>query len=260
MKSHLKKMIKTAFEAPKPDYRKKEELLRMLPQPTISVWKFILIQASYIRKRTLFLSIILLFPALKGANILHRLSGVNSTRLLPVLNGANSIRTGDLWLISAFIPFLALLAVVESKRSTTYGMDEFEMAARFSLKSIMLARMSVLGLLDAFILCCFVPLCYMNSSLSLIQTGVYILTPYLLTVNISLWITRHFHGREVIYACVSAAVMVSGANIVLCTKPDYIYQFYYLKWWLIFAVLLALGMIYETYRTVKQTEELVWNL
>lgn len=257
MNSHLKKMIKTAFEAPKPDYRKKEELLRTLPQPTISMWKFILIQASYIRKRTLFLSILLLFPALYGANMLSVLKDAN---MLPTLNGANSIRTGDLWLISAFIPFLALLAVAESTRSTTYGMDEFEMATRFSLKSIMLARMSVLGLLDAFILCCFVPLCYMNSSLSLIQTGVYILTPYLLTVNISLWITRHFHGREVIYACVSAAVMVSGANIVLCTKPDYIYQFYYLKWWLIFAVLLALGMIYETYCTIKQTEELAWNL
>lgn len=251
MKSQLKKMIKTAFEAPKPDYRKKEELLRTLPQPTISMRKFILIQASYIRKRTLFLSMLLLLPTLNG---------INSIRLFPVLNGVNSIRTGDLWLISAFIPFLALLAVTESTRSTTYGMDEFEMATRFSLKSIMLARMSVLGLLDAFILCCFVPLCYMNSSLSLIQTGVYILMPYLLTVNISLWITRHFHGREVMYACMSVAVMVSGANIVLCTKLDYIYQFYYLKWWLIFAVLLVGGMMYETYRTVKQTEELAWNL
>lgn len=239
MNRQLKKMIKTAFEAPKPDYRKKEEFLKMFQQPTISMWKIILIQASYIRKRTLFLSMLLLLPA---------------------LNGINSIRTGDLWLISAFIPFLALLAVTESTRSTTYGMDEFEMATRFSLKSIMLARMSVLGLLDAFILCCFVPLCYMNSGLSLIQTGVYILTPYLLTVNISLWITRHFHGREVLYACMSVAVMVSGANIVLCTKPDYIYQFYYLKWWLIFAVLLVGGMMYETYRTIKQTEELAWNL
>lgn len=239
MNRQLKKKIKKAFEVPEPDRQEKEKFLRMLPQPQISILKFIFIQASYIRKQTLFLSILLLFPALQGAN---------------------SIRTGDLWVASAFIPFLGLLAVAESTRSTTYGMGEFEMATRFSLKSIVLARMSVLGLLDAFILCCFIPLCYIDSNLSIIQTGVYLLVPYLLTVNISLWITRHFHGREVIYACVSVAAMVSVANVVLCTGADYVYQFYYLKWWLILSVLLVGEMIYEAYRTIKQTEELAWNL
>lgn len=239
MNRQLKMGIKKAFEAPEPDLQEKEKFLRMLPQPQISMLKFVLIQASYLRKRTLFLSILLLFPALKGAA---------------------SIRTGDLWIASAFIPFLGLLAVAESTRSTTYGMGEFEMATRFSLKSTMLARMSVLGLLDAFILCCFVPLCYINSSLSIIQTGVYLLVPYLLTVNISLWITRHFHGREVIYACTSVAAMVSIANVALCIGADYIYQFYYLKWWLILSAILLSEMIYETYCTIKQTEELAWNL
>lgn len=239
MNRQLKKKIKKAFEAPEPDRQEKEKFIRMLPQPQISILKFIFIQASYIRKQTLFLSILLLFPALQGAN---------------------SIRTGDLWVASAFIPFLGLLAVAESTRSTTYGMGEFEMATRFSLKSTVLARMSVLGLLDALIFCCFIPLCYINSNLSVIQTGVYLLVPYLLTVNISLWITRHFHGREVIYACMSVAAMVSVANVVLCTGADYVYQFYYLKWWLILSVFLVGEMIYETYRTIKQTEELAWNL
>ena len=84
--------------------------------------------------------------------------------------------------------------------------------------------------------------------------------PYLLTVNISLWITRHFHGKEVIYACMSVAAMVSVANVVLCTGVNYVFQLYYLKWWLILSALLVGVMIYETYRTIKQTEELAWNL
>ncbi|MDE5866589.1 MAG: hypothetical protein K2H31_08330 [Lachnospiraceae bacterium] len=235
MNRQLKKRIKKAFEAPGLDQKEKEKFLRMLPQPQISMLKFILIQASYIRKRTLFLSMLLLFPALKSAD---------------------SIRTGDLWVASAFIPFLGLLAVAESTRSTTYGMGEFEMATRFSLKSTLLARMSVLGLLDAFILCCFIPLCCINSSLSIIQTGVYLLVPYLLTVNISLWISRHFHGKEVIYSCMSVAAMVSVANVALCIRAEYVYQFFFLKWWLILAVLLTGEMIYETYRTINQTEEL----
>ncbi|MDE6749450.1 MAG: hypothetical protein K2K21_10405 [Lachnospiraceae bacterium] len=239
MNRQLKKRIKKVFEAPEPDLNEKEKFLRMLPQPQISMLKFILIQASYIRKQTLFLSMLLLFPALKSAN---------------------NIRTGDLWVASAFIPFLGLLAVAESTRSTTYGMGEFEMATRFSLKSTVLARMSVLGLLDAFIFCCFIPLCCINSSLSIIQTGVYLLVPYLLTVNISLWISRHFHGKEVIYACMSVAAMVSGVNVALCIRADYVYQFNFLKWWLILSALLVGEMIYETYRTIKQTEELAWNL
>lgn len=239
MNHQLKKRIKKAFEAPAPNPLEKEKFLRMLPQPQISILKFIFIQASYIRKQTLFFSVLLLFPALKSAD---------------------NIRTGDLWVASAFIPFLGLMAVAESTRSTTYGMGEFEMATRFSLKSTVLARMSVLGLLDAFVLCCFIPLCCINSSLSIIQTGVYLLVPYLLTVNTSLWITRHFHGREVIYSCMGVAAMVSVANVVLCTGADYVYQFYYLKWWLILSALLAGEMIYETYRTIKQTEELAWNL
>ena len=239
MNRKLKMRIKKAFEAPEPDPQEKEKFLRMLPQPQIGMLKFILIQASYIRKQTLFFSVLLLFPALKSAD---------------------NIRTGDLWVASAFIPFLGLLAVAESTRSTTYGMGEFEMATRFSLKSTVLARMSVLGLLDAFILCCFVPLCYINSNLSIIQTGVYLLVPYLLTVNISLWISRHFHGREVIYSCMGVAAMVSGVNVVLCIRAEYVYQFFYLKWWLILAALLAGEMVYETYRTIKQTEELAWNL
>ena len=50
-----------------------------------------------------------------------------------------------LWIISALIPFIAMSILTENARSGIYLMAELEMAARFSLKSVILARMEILG-------------------------------------------------------------------------------------------------------------------
>ena len=236
MNKQLKRSIQKAFEAPKPDQQEKARFLRTLPQPQISMWQFILTQAAYLRKRTLFLSVLLLFPALTGAYYIEK---------------------STLWVVSALIPFLGLLAVTENARSTVYGMNEFELSARFSLKSVILARMGILGALDVFILCCLTPLCSIGNQFSLFQTGIYLLVPYLLTVNINLWITRRFHSKEAIYDCMGAAVMVSGANAGLHFIADFVYQFSYIRWWSVLFVFLVGKMIYEMHCTIKQTEELV---
>lgn len=239
MNRQLKQSVQKAFEAPKPNQQEKARFLRTLPQPKISMWRFILNQAAYLRKWVLLLSVLLLFPAFIGAYYIDK---------------------NTLWGISALIPFLAFMAVAEGARSTVYGMSELEMSTRFSLKSVLLARWSVLGLADTLVLCCLVPLCCISNRISLIQTGVYLLVPYLLTVNISLWITRRFHGKDAIYGCMSVAVLVSGTNIGLRFIAEFVYQASYTNYWLILSALLLGGMVYQLYRTIKQTEEYTWNL
>ena len=177
MDNKLKRNIQKAFEAPRPNRQEKARFLRALPGPRISMSRFILVQASYMRKMTLVFSVLLLLPAVIGANY---------------------ISENTLWIVSAFVPILGLLAVAESTRSTMYGMSEFEMSTRFSLKSVVMARMSVLGVLDFIVLVCAIPLCYSVSGFSLLQTGLYLLVPYMLTVNISLWLIRHLQSRETI--------------------------------------------------------------
>lgn len=239
MNRQLKKELKKAFEAPKPDRQQKARFLNRLPRSRISMLQFVLVQAAYLRKRTLFLSVLLLFPALAGSF---------------------DIDLDILWAIAALVPFLGMLAVAESTRSAMYGMAEFEMSARFSLKSVVLARMSILGLLDVVLLCCAIPLCCINSDITILQTGAYLFVPYLLTVNISLWITRRFHGRGVIYACMSVAVLVSVANAWLHIAADFVYRFAYVKWWILLAGLLAGVTIYETNCMIKRTEDAAWSL
>ena len=160
MDNKLKRNIQKAFEAPQPNRQEKARFLRALPGPRISMFRFILVQASYMRKMTLVFSVLLLLPAVIGANY---------------------ISENTLWIVSAFVPILGLLAVAESTRSTMYGMSEFEMSTRFSLKSVVMARMSVLGVLDFIVLVCAIPLCYTGSGFSLLQTGLYLLVPYMLT-------------------------------------------------------------------------------
>ena len=239
MNKKLKNDIQKAFEAPTPNQQEKMRFLRTLPKPKISMWQFILTQATFLRKSTLLISLTLIIPALLGTYY---------------------IDLNTIWVISSLIPFLALLAVTESTRSAVYGMIEFEMSTRFSLKSVVLARLSILGILDFIILCCVTPLCCISSEIPLFQTAIYLFVPYLLTVNTNLWITRHFQGKESIYACMSIAVLISGLNVSLHFIAKFIYQFSYFNWWLLLAVILIVGMINEISRTIKQTEEYRWNL
>ena len=239
MNTKIKRNIQKAFEIQEPDQQEMTRFLKTLPQPQISMWQFVLTQTTYLRKWTLFFSMLLLFPALLCSYYIEK---------------------NTLWIVSAFIPFLGLLAVTENARSMVYGMSEFEMSTRFSLRSVILARMGILGVLDMFVFCCLTPLCCINNHFSLLQTGIYLLIPYLLTVTIGLWITRRFHGKEAIYGCMSMTVLISGINTGLHFIADFVYQFFYIKWWFILSIFLIGIMIYEIYYTIKQTEELVWNL
>lgn len=239
MNNKLQRNIQKAFEAPQLNQQEKLRFLRALPGPRISMFRFILTQATYMRKLTLVFSILLLFPAVIGA--------VN-------------VAKHTLWIISAFVPILGLLAVTESTRSMMYGMSEFEMSTRFSLKSVVLARMSILGLINFAVIAVLTPLCRIGNDFSLLQTGMYLLVPYMLTVNFSLWIARRVNGKETIYGCMCVAVIVSGINTGLHFVTDLVYQEVYISWWIVLLIFLILGMAYEIHCTIKRTEEYTWNL
>lgn len=53
MNGQLKRNIQKAFKTPELDEQKKAEFLKKVPQPPISMWQFILIQAAYLRKKNM---------------------------------------------------------------------------------------------------------------------------------------------------------------------------------------------------------------
>lgn len=236
MKTDRKELLKRAFEAPAPV--RKQEFIRKMPQTEPGRYKLWLVQAEYISKWVWGISAALFFISLIGARILER---------------------DMLWVISAFLPFVALSAVTENTRSVVYGMAELEMAARFSLKSILLVRMGILGSFHLCLLCFLIPFGQQNSTVTLLQAGVYMLVPYLLTIAAGLWIVKRVRGRDSVYGCLGAAAAVSAAEGILHSAAGVLFENSFLFWWMAILLILTVLTAAQYGKMICQAEELVRN-
>ena len=232
----MKKMLQTAYEAPEP--LKKEKFLRKLPKAQISHTEFMLLQAAYMKKWVWIVSVLVLGIALKSASFLEK---------------------NMLWFLSALMPFIALTVTTENTRSAAYGMEELEMASRFSLRSVALARMGILGGVHFMMICCLIPVSLQNQIYGPLQAGVYLTVPYLLTVIPGLMAARRIHGKESGYVCAGIAVIVSIAFVTQGSN-GVVYREKYFSWWLAAFFILIIMLGAEWRRTIKETEELAWNL
>ena len=113
------------------------------------------------------------------------------------------------------MPLLALTVVSESGRSQNYEMAELEMATRFSLRSVVLARLGILGMENLIVLSLLLPVETARQGGTVVQAGVYVLVPYLMTTFSGLWIVRRIHGREAVYICAGTAVCISFLTMAL---------------------------------------------
>lgn len=230
-------LLQKIFEAPPP--RHKEAFIRNLPQPRLNCLSFMLLQAGYMPRWIWVLSAVLLALSLAAACLLNQ---------------------DILYILSAMIPFAAVSSGIESGRSQIYAMEELEMSSRFSLKSVLLARMGILGISHLILLGFLIPLGSIHSPANLLQTGVCLLTPYLASTVTGLWISRKIRGKEAVYAYLGAATAVSGIQMYLqTTLPEY-YQTNYFHRQIVLLLLLTAATIYESIKIIQETEELRWNL
>ena len=232
-KRELTQALRGAFDAPAAEG--KRAFLRALPPQRVSMIAFIRAQARYIRK-WVWAASALVFCLAVGAAVYTP--------------------PDALWTAGALVPFAALAAVTEGTRSAVYAMEELELATRFSLKSVVLARMSLLGLVHGLLLGLLTPF----GGVGLLRTGVYLLTPYLLTSLLSLAAARRVRGREAIYVCGAMAVLVSGLSAALHASFHDLYAAGNFRWWLaaLAACIALTGCEYS--KIIKKSEELSWSL
>lgn len=236
MKQDMKAYLQEAFEAPKPE--RKETFLRKVGPVQISTFTFVQSQIGYIRKRVWAVSVLILLLALVCADYVGRES---------------------LWIISAFVPYIALCAVTESTRSVTYGMWELEMSTRFSLRSVTMARLVAIGLVHLTILAGLIWVSGGTNLFPVIMRGVYLVVPYLLTSVLGVIAVRKLQEYHTAYVCTGCAVMVSILSVYLRGFLSWVYEEKYFIWWCLLAVYL-LGRGYKEYKEmIYQTEEHVWN-
>lgn len=232
-----KNKLKQAFDAPEPV--KKRAFLRHLDLPGMSVHAFLFSQIGYIRKWVWCVSAMVFAVSMLGAAFLP---------------------DTVLWLISGLTPLMALTIISESGRSELYKMDELEMATRFSLKSVVFARLVILGLMNLLILVGVLPAGIRSHTSAPFAAGLYIVTPFLLTSFTGLCIVRKFRGQETIYACVGATVGISVFFVLSHNIVPFIYEEQCIAAWMITALALLFGNGKQCIAMIKKTEEFAWNL
>lgn len=130
MNKKLKRALEAGFDAPKPV--DKERFLKTLRYPKISYLDFLFRQLFYIRKRVWVLSAMIVLIGWAAAFLSP----------LPIHWPTESEKV---WIVSAILPFLALLTATEIYRSSLNRMAELEISCRFSLSQIIVARTTLLG-------------------------------------------------------------------------------------------------------------------
>jgi len=241
MKHSDRKYIKSAFKeiyaAPEP--LRKSEFLRGIKPSGISNTQFIMSQILYIRKFVWILSVVLI-------GMLTWLSGYVSVEIL--------------WPVTASMPFVAMIAVSENMRSNTYKMTELEMASRFSLKSIIFARMTAIGIFHMILLLILAFFTGANAELDFFKVGVYLLVPYLMTAVISMHVSRKLRGNEVNYVCMGIATIVAAVDAVLQGMVPYITDGKCFKYWIMVLVVLTVCTVMEYRKNIFRMEEALWSL
>ena len=166
-----------------------------------------------------------------------------------------------IWGVSALAPLLAMTVIAESGRSQSCQMAELEMATRFSLRSVALARLGILGLENLGMIILFVFMGRGGDGAgqggSMVQAGLGILLPYLLTSFLGLRIVRSFRGREAVYYCFGMASCISILVFMTHDHIRYLYQERNLLWWAAGTFALGVGTVKQYVRLVGDTAELV---
>ena len=236
MRHDIKRILDGSFAAPEP--KRKEEFLRDIGRTPISTFAFMKLQISYIRKRVWILSVIVMMLAIVSKKYV----------------GADCI-----WVISAMMPFVAISMVSENNRSEIYGMAELEQTSRFSLKSVMYARLVIVGISHLILLSFIIPFVGNGILMPHMQIGIYIVVPYLLASTLGLSAVRRNRGKENSYYCFGISCMVSCLQIIVREMIPQIYDGKWFLCWLAVFLYLLMRLCAEYKKMIYQAEDMLWN-
>jgi len=232
MERKTKEELKAYFEAPRPE--KKQAFIRQFKLPEMNLWHVTAMQTRYISKWVWIFSALFFGAAFLTAQTAEQ-------------------RYVDE--ILCFVPFLVMSSVTESTRSYRYGMEELELSARFSLKSIIMARMVVLGLGNLAVLTGV--MLVLNSRVQI--NPVHLMTPYFLTAGGGLYIVRNVRGKESNLLCFGLAAFVCAVVLYLPCQFQGIYLPQNVWIWACVCGAGIMLTIWESLNTIRRTEELTWN-
>lgn len=158
----------------------------------------------------------------------------------------------------ALTPLLALGVLLETRRSFRWRMAELEHAARFSLRSVILSRMFLVGAVNTGGLLIVILIIQPFFSYSLIRVFLYMMVPYLTASwlgSIHERIRRTDHGLGSILICILSSVFFAAA-------PAFFGQLYEERltvFWAVAFILTACSLAGNLREWTSNMEEVEWN-
>ncbi len=236
-KKGLKKVLKQSFIAPPP--KQKEKFMRQLSYPKAKLIDLFISQIGFIRKR-----VWVLFALCVGYAFFY----------VEFTNIPENIVTG----VSAILPLFSLCIITEIYKSTSYNMEEMELACKYNLAKITIMRLSILGTLS-FVMMVLLVMLVGESDYGTLRNAIYVVVPYMLSCYLSLMLISKIRTNETLYVCFATSGSISFFVLIAKTNYSIIYNANFTFFWMIaFFVLLALitlGII----SYIKSQEELQWS-
>ena len=159
-------------------------------------------------------------------------------------------------IVSALMPFVSTLGVLEEFRSKQHGMIELESVTNVSFRGLYFARVSCIGAVHLAVLALLTMLLGSASKSGYLVIGAQITIPYLTAAVINTKIARTQFGRKNIFACLTVTVLVSVLAAALTGQTELAETLPPLMWVVVPAVLLF-AECYEIRGTLK--EIYVWK-
>ena len=158
----------------------------------------------------------------------------------------------------ALTPLLAVGILAETGRSYRWKMAELEYAARFSLRSIVLARMFLVGLTDTAGLLIVTAVVRSYLTYSLIRVFLYMMVPYLLAAFLGSLYERKKRtdaGLGSIVICLLSSAVFAAAPIFMSS----LYEESLTIIWAAAFILLICSLAVSVREQMREMEEPVWN-
>ena len=158
----------------------------------------------------------------------------------------------------ALTPFLALGILAETRRSFRWKMAELEHAARFSLRSVILARLFLLGAVNTAGLFIVILIIRPYLSYSLIRVFLYMMVPYL-TAS---WLGSIYERMHRTDPGSGSAMICLLSSAFFAAAPAFFNRLYEEKMmglWIAVFILTAFCLAGNLRKWTRDMEEPVWN-
>lgn len=237
IKNELKKHYQNIPPEPNPDGMKQTVLQTRMAMPVIdynslSFWQFIFSQFCFIRRKVWIAQFFIVLAC--GLALFY----------LPE-------ETKTFAVISAAAPLIVLTNVFELSRSYTHGTVEIELSTPYSLKQVIIARLTVLGMVDVLCLTILLVLSGIQLPTEIYAVVLYAFVPFLATCFGCLLILNRIKRKECNYYCAAIGLFITLAIGVATVQYPKMYELAAIWAWAILFVVTLAGMIYEINRMLK---------